>query len=160
MGPVQGIPSIGPSRGCESSVEGGNMRLQPRSVRHCVKPRAGEARVVERYQAELANIFTPSKPIEDPRLFSGRQQLLADLKAQLPTAGMNFVLYGERGRGRLRSIRYFSARESSAMIVLTRIASNPSFSMCLRASKNTSRTQSESSWHRWVSRQHHPVSLA
>lgn len=51
-------------------------------------------------QQQLAQIYTPGVPITDPALFSGRQRLLSDLRLELPVAGRNFVLYGERGVGK------------------------------------------------------------
>jgi len=49
---------------------------------------------------ELSNVYTPSEPIIDPNLFSGRQELLERLRDQLPIKGKNFVFYGERGVGK------------------------------------------------------------
>jgi AAA domain len=57
-----------------------------------------QAQVAE-LQKELATVYTPSHPIDDPRLFSGRSTLLADLRLALPTRAA-FVLYGERGAGK------------------------------------------------------------
>jgi AAA+ ATPase superfamily predicted ATPase len=48
----------------------------------------------------LGAVYTPGKPIADPALFSGRDQLLADLRAGLPDTGLHVVLYGERGVGK------------------------------------------------------------
>ena len=51
-------------------------------------------------QAQLAEVYTPGIPIDDPRLFSGREELLADLSVDLAVTGVHFVLYGERGIGK------------------------------------------------------------
>jgi AAA domain len=51
-------------------------------------------------QSQLATIYTPGTPIDESRLFSGRKELLADLSGDLTTAGVHFVLYGERGVGK------------------------------------------------------------
>jgi hypothetical protein len=59
----------------------------------------GETEVAE-LQKELATIYTPGKPIDDPDLFSGRPDLLADLRAEMTVDGVDFVLYGERGVGK------------------------------------------------------------
>jgi AAA+ ATPase superfamily predicted ATPase len=55
---------------------------------------------VAELQKELATIYTPGKPIDHPDLFSGRPDLLADLRAEMSVDGVDFVLYGERGVGK------------------------------------------------------------
>lgn len=49
---------------------------------------------------DLATVYTPSAPIVDPDLFSGRQELLAQLSDKLGEPGTHFVLYGEHGVGK------------------------------------------------------------
>src|SRR4051794_31860396 len=58
-----------------------------------------EAELAELQEA-LASVYTPGSPIQDPALFSGRDLLLSDLRAELPVTGVHFVLYGERGVGK------------------------------------------------------------
>ena len=58
------------------------------------------ARHIAELQKALALVYTPGTPIEDPDLFSGREELLDDLRAELPVAGVHLVLYGERGVGK------------------------------------------------------------
>jgi hypothetical protein len=66
--------------------------MAKKAVRH-------EAELAQLDQA-LASIYTPGAPIENPRLFSGRDELLADLRGDLPVAGVHLVLYGERAVGK------------------------------------------------------------
>lgn len=54
----------------------------------------------ELLKKEAATIFTPSQPITNSKLFSGRQELLDQLKGSVGVSGRNFVLYGERGVGK------------------------------------------------------------
>jgi hypothetical protein len=54
----------------------------------------------EKIQEELALVYTPSTPIAQPKLFSGRNALLADLHDELTTKGTHLVLFGERGVGK------------------------------------------------------------
>jgi hypothetical protein len=54
----------------------------------------------QKVRAELGKIFTPSKPITDPALFSGRTELLKDLTNQLDIPGKVLILYGDRGVGK------------------------------------------------------------
>lgn len=49
---------------------------------------------------ELAQIYTPGIPIIDPKLFSGRKNLLHDLAIQLDIPGKVLILYGDRGVGK------------------------------------------------------------
>jgi AAA domain len=63
------------------------------------KTARSEAKLAD-LQAALASVYTPSMPIKDPDLFSGRDDLLADLRAELPVIGAHPVLYGERGVGK------------------------------------------------------------
>lgn len=49
---------------------------------------------------QLATVYTPSEPITDPRLFSGREELLKSLEEQMSIRGKVFILYGERGVGK------------------------------------------------------------
>jgi hypothetical protein len=51
-------------------------------------------------QKALATIYTPANPIDDPKLFSGRSELLAELRSDLTVVGSHLVLYGERGVGK------------------------------------------------------------
>jgi Cdc6-like AAA superfamily ATPase len=51
-------------------------------------------------EGQLAEIYTPSTPITEERLFSGRAQLLYSLGAQLEIPGTVFILYGDRGVGK------------------------------------------------------------
>jgi hypothetical protein len=55
---------------------------------------------LDEFQKSLAAIFTPAAPIEDPELFSGRLELLDELRLELAVSGTNFVLFGERGVGK------------------------------------------------------------
>jgi hypothetical protein len=56
---------------------------------------------IEKLQTELGSVYTPGRPIKDPALFSGRSEILADLRLALPTSDKAaFVLYGERGVGK------------------------------------------------------------
>lgn len=54
----------------------------------------------QKLRAELGRIFTPSTPIKDPALFSGRTDLLKDLTNQLNIPGKVLILYGDRGVGK------------------------------------------------------------
>ena len=54
----------------------------------------------ELLEKQAAEVFTPSQPITDPKLFSGRQELLEQLKGFVNVSGRNFVFYGERGVGK------------------------------------------------------------
>jgi hypothetical protein len=76
-------------------------------------------------QEELAVVYTPGAPINDPRLFSGREQLLARLSQRLSEPGLNFILYGERGVGKTslwqillngRRVQRHSASESDDFV--------------------------------------------
>ncbi len=51
-------------------------------------------------EKQLAKVYTPSNPITDSNLFSGRTGLLEHLRGQLLTTGTNFIFYGERGVGK------------------------------------------------------------
>jgi hypothetical protein len=51
-------------------------------------------------EKQLAEIYTPGTPITDPRWFSGRNDLLDSLGAQLEVPGTVYILYGERGIGK------------------------------------------------------------
>jgi hypothetical protein len=63
------------------------------------KPARREAELADLQEA-LGRVYTPGSPIDDPDLFSGRDALLADLRDELPVAGVHLVLYGERGVGK------------------------------------------------------------
>jgi len=54
----------------------------------------------ELLEKQAAEVFTPSQPITNPKLFSGRQELLDQLKGFVNVSGRNFVFYGERGVGK------------------------------------------------------------
>ena len=64
--------------------------------------RRGHRRDGGRGAAEGARdaLNTPGKPIDHPDLFSGRPDLLADLRTEMSVDGVDFVLYGERGVGK------------------------------------------------------------
>ena len=51
-------------------------------------------------QKALATVYTPANPIDDPSLFSGRTELLAELRTDLTMPGSHLVIYGERGVGK------------------------------------------------------------
>jgi Cdc6-like AAA superfamily ATPase len=51
-------------------------------------------------KSQLAQIYTPGVPIKDPKLFSGREELLQSLRDELRIPGKVFILYGERGVGK------------------------------------------------------------
>jgi hypothetical protein len=56
---------------------------------------------VDKLLEGLGTVYTPGRPIKDPGLFSGRSEILADLRLALPTGDKAaFVLYGERGVGK------------------------------------------------------------
>jgi hypothetical protein len=57
-----------------------------------------DVRQIAEARAKLA--YTPSAPITDSSLFSGRSELLEQCRQQLGTPGMSFVIYGERGVGK------------------------------------------------------------
>jgi hypothetical protein len=65
--------------------------------RRTIKPDTAPQDLIRK---QLAQIYTPSVPIRQPELFSGRTQLLADLRDQLAISGRVFILYGERGVGK------------------------------------------------------------
>ena len=68
-------------------------------ARNRKKQTAAEQKKAE-LEKQLSKIYTPSSPITDSQLFSGRQQIIQSLRRHLSIAGMNFVLYGERGVGK------------------------------------------------------------
>jgi hypothetical protein len=55
---------------------------------------------VAELQDALALVYTPGSPIENPDLFSGRDELLVELRRALPVVGVHVVLFGERGVGK------------------------------------------------------------
>jgi hypothetical protein len=54
----------------------------------------------DQIRSQLARIYTPGEPITDPKLFSGRTELLDSLRNQLAIPGKVLILYGERGVGK------------------------------------------------------------
>jgi len=61
---------------------------------------AGREVQVAELQKDLATVYTPANPINDPSLFSGRAELLAELRSDLTMPGAHLVIYGERGVGK------------------------------------------------------------
>lgn len=49
---------------------------------------------------ELRTIFRPASPIDDPRIFRGRQDQLRQVSAALEEIGRHAVIFGERGVGK------------------------------------------------------------
>ncbi|MDL2169758.1 ATP-binding protein [Asaia sp. HumB] len=51
-------------------------------------------------KTEVKKIFTPSRPVTDQNIFSGRKEQLKECCSILETPGLHGILYGERGVGK------------------------------------------------------------
>lgn len=58
-------------------------------------------------KAELKKVFTPSRPVTNQNIFSGRKEQIKECCSILETPGLHGILYGERGVGRHRLLILF-----------------------------------------------------
>lgn len=110
----------GPAQDAVSPVNGRTVRPFPRfqsSASDQLNPQP-----LDRFSAvrmQLRNAFTPSQPVIDYRMFSGRTQLLTTLIRSIEEQRLHTVIYGQRGIGKTSILHVLTqlAREARYHVI-------------------------------------------
>lgn len=95
-------------------------------------------RLNDRFSAtrvKLRSAFTPSQPITDRRMFSGRVEVLTTLIRSLEDQRVHVILYGERGIGKTSLVHVLTqaAEEARYIVVYCSCGASSSFDEIFRA---------------------------
>ena len=86
-------------------------------------------------RAKLRQAFTPSQPVNDRRMFAGRDEVLTTMIRAIEDQRLHAVLYGERGIGKTSMLHMLTqaAREARYIVVYSSCGANSTFDETFRA---------------------------
>lgn len=86
-------------------------------------------------RVRLRNVFTPSQPVTDRRVFAGRTQILTSLIQALEDFRLHIILYGERGLGKTSVLHVLAqaARDARYLVVYMPCGAGSNFDEVFRS---------------------------
>ena len=86
-------------------------------------------------RSKLRLAFTPSQPVNDRRMFAGRDEVLGTIIRAIEDQRLHAVLYGERGIGKTSILHMLTqaAREARYLVVYSSCGANSTFDETFRA---------------------------
>ena len=86
-------------------------------------------------RAKLRLAFTPSQPVNDRRMFAGREDVLRTMIRAIEDQRLHAVLYGERGIGKTSLLHMLTeaAHEARYIVVYSSCGANTTFDEIFRA---------------------------
>lgn len=86
-------------------------------------------------RSKVRDAFTPTQPIDDPRLFAGRETILRNLIRSIEDQRMHVVIYGDRGMGKTSLLHIFAqvAREADYHVCYHSCGHSETFTEAFRA---------------------------
>lgn len=98
------------------------------------QPYAGGGDKMASFRSRLRQAFTPSHPVADGRMFSGRQALLRTIIGAIENQRLHVVLYGERGIGKTSLLHMLrsAATDARYLVVYTSCGALSSFDEIFR----------------------------
>lgn len=84
---------------------------------------------------KVRNVFTPSQPVADPRMFAGRRGVLEQMIRAIEDQRLNLVAYGDRGIGKTSLLHTLAeaAREARYIVVYWSCGATSNFDETFRA---------------------------
>ena len=126
--------SVSPPAFLESRRERGEGVLPRFQTMASDQPYAGGGDKMASFRSRLRAAFTPSHPVADGRMFSGRQALLRTIIGAIENQRLHVVLYGERGIGKTSLLHMLRAAATDAryLVVYTSCGALSSFDEIFR----------------------------